>query len=145
MLKNPAPLEGADPENLRVTEPICTPPAESAEKVISARSSTALFALPDVVPSGLPETVSFDLNTVTAFAFGEDKVTAEEALDVDPSATTTSAAASNVESAPIVAILKVCDVLSVAPDEEYEEISPFRVSETEPARGTITGEPKLNL
>ena len=136
---------GADPAKVSNTDPICTPPAESAAKVKSAKSSTELFDLACVDPSGVAETVSLDRKTVTAFAFGEDRVTADEAFDVEPRAITTSAAVSIAVFWPRVLILNTWVVLSDAPDEEYEETSPLSVSETEPARGTTTGVAKLNL
>ena len=120
-----------------------TAPAESAAKVKVPISSFVPFERADVKPIAAAVTLARVLNTVIVLPVAEESVTAEVAFEVEPSATTVSATVSFTLSVE-VEILKTCVVLSVAPLEVYEDTSPFKTNEIEPAFGTISGLAKWN-
>ena len=137
------PKDGAVPPNWITTLLMATSPALDAVKVKVARLSTVVLARPEVVPSAVELNEILLLKAVIVLPAAEDKVMAEVAFEVAPKATTASATVSFTESVD-VAILKTCVVLSDAPDEEYEDTSPFKTMSIEFACGTVTGVAKWN-
>ena len=131
-------LVGNVPLNVTVTLLIATVPALDAEKVNVARLSDAVRTRDEAVPSAVALNTMLLRSAVITLLFAVDKVMADVAFEVLPKPTTVSESVSFAVSVD-VAILKVCVVLSVAPDEEYEETSPFKTKSNEFACGTTTG------
>ena len=117
-------------------------------RILFNATEPALFAVTVIVPkisgfafewvgppTGDTAAVSTLRKTVCALPVAPaTELTVAVLLDVAPSAVT----------AVVEAIEKVCTELSVAPAEEYEDASPFKVSEMEFACGMITGFEKWN-
>ena len=122
--------DGAVPEKVKVIVLTIASPALFALKVNVPRSSFGPFVRPVVEPSPAAVNESLLRKTVIVFPLAEDSVMEDVEFEVLPKATTVSGTVSLAVSVD-VAILKICVELSVAPDEEYEDTSPFKTNASE--------------
>ena len=95
----------APPESVIPMVLMLKAPAAFGVKVIKATSSTAVRARDALAPFTAPEMARVVRRTVIVFPVAEERVTADVAFEVEPNATTVSAAVSFTESVE-VAILK---------------------------------------